>query len=59
MFVWAIFFLIFSLIAGVFGFWGLAGASAGFAKTLFMVGLVLFVLSVLYGMMTGRRPPSV
>lgn len=59
MFNWAAFFLVFALVAGVFGFWGLAGASAGFAKTLFSVGLVLFVLSLLYGMVTGRRPPSI
>jgi uncharacterized membrane protein YtjA (UPF0391 family) len=46
---WAITFLIIALIASVFGF-GLLGATAlGFAKILFFVFLILFVVSLLMG----------
>ena len=41
MFSWAITFLIFALIAGLFGFSGLAGTAVNIAWLLFVVGLVL------------------
>lgn len=41
MFSWAITFLIFALIAGLFGFSGLAGTAANIAWLLFVVGLWL------------------
>ncbi|MBD3244343.1 MAG: DUF1328 domain-containing protein [Chitinivibrionales bacterium] len=44
---WALVFFIVSLIAAVFGFGGIAAASAGIAKILFFVFLVLFVASVI------------
>lgn len=44
---WALTFLIFSLIAAVFGFGGIAATSAGIAKILFFVFLGLFLLSLL------------
>ena len=46
---WSITFLIIALIAAVLGFAGLAGMAAGFAKILFAVFLVLFVVSLLFG----------
>ena len=46
---WALTFLIFSLIAAVFGFGGIAATSAGIAKVLFFVFLALFFLSLLSG----------
>jgi uncharacterized membrane protein YtjA (UPF0391 family) len=58
MFGWAISFLLIALVAAVFGFGGLAGAAAGFAKILFFVGILLFAVSLVYAMVTGRRPPS-
>ena len=58
MFSWAIGFLIIALIAGIFGFGGIAGTATGFAKVLFFIGIVLFLLSLLYGLFTGRRPPD-
>ena len=36
------------------GFGGLAGTAAGFAKILFLVFLVMFVLSLIFG--RGRTP---
>ncbi len=40
---WAIMFLVVAIIAAVFGFGGIASASAGIAQILFFVFLVLFV----------------
>ncbi len=44
---WALTFLIIALIAAVFGFGGIATASAGIAQILFFVFLVLFVGTVI------------
>lgn len=44
---WALTFLVFSLIAAIFGFGGIAAASVGVAKILFFVFLGLFLLSLL------------
>ena len=44
---WALFFFIFSVIAGVFGFGGIAATSAGIAQVLFYIFVGLFVLSLL------------
>ncbi|MCC6547988.1 DUF1328 domain-containing protein [Candidatus Sumerlaeota bacterium] len=52
---WAITFLVVALIAGIFGFAGIVGAAAGFAKVLFFVFLMLFIVSLVM----GRRAPAV
>lgn len=44
---WAITFLVIALLAAVFGFTGLAVASAGIAKILFFVFIVLFIASLI------------
>jgi uncharacterized membrane protein YtjA (UPF0391 family) len=46
---WALTFLVIALIAALFGFGGLACASTGIAQILFVVFLVLFVLSLIFG----------
>lgn len=51
---WAITFLIIALVAGLFGFGVIASASVGFAKILFFVFLVLFVLSLVFPNIRGR-----
>lgn len=48
---WTITFLIIALIAAAFGFGGIAVAAAGIARILFFVFLVLFVVSLLSGLM--------
>lgn len=50
---YAVVFFIIALIAALFGFTGIAGASAGIAQVLFFIFLVLFVVSLL----VGRRRP--
>jgi uncharacterized membrane protein YtjA (UPF0391 family) len=46
--------LIIALIAAVLGFGGIAGAAVGIAKTIFFVVLILFLLSVISGLLGGR-----
>lgn len=52
-------FFILALIAAVFGFGGLAADFAGIAKFLALIFVVLFVASLIYSIITGRRanPP--
>ena len=56
---WMITFFILAVIAAVFGFGGLAGTFADIAKFLAILFVVLFVASLIYNMITGRRaaPP--
>jgi uncharacterized membrane protein YtjA (UPF0391 family) len=46
---WAVTFLVIALIAAVLGFGVIAGTAAEIAKILFLVFLVLFVLSLIFG----------
>lgn len=46
---WALLFLLLALVAGAFGFFGVAGTSFGFAKVLFFIFLALFVISLFTG----------
>jgi uncharacterized membrane protein YtjA (UPF0391 family) len=49
MLYWAAVFFIIALVAAVFGFTGIEVASAGVAKVLFLIFLVLFVFSLIRG----------
>ena len=51
---WALTFLVVAIIAAFFGFGGIAIASAGIAKLLFFVFLVLFAVTLLAGLIRGR-----
>lgn len=48
-------FLVLALIAAVFGFGGIAAASAGIAKLLFTLFLAVFIISLILGLTAGRR----
>ena len=50
MLYWAVVFLVISLIAAFLGFSGVAVASAGLAKILFFLFVVLFVISLIMGL---------
>jgi len=52
----ALAFLILALVAAVFGFGGIAIASAGIAKLLFYLFLIVFLVSLVWGVVVGRRP---
>jgi uncharacterized membrane protein YtjA (UPF0391 family) len=54
---WALTFLILALVAGLLGFFGLAGVAASIAKLLLFAFLVLFLISALSGALRGRAPP--
>jgi uncharacterized membrane protein YtjA (UPF0391 family) len=51
---WALVFLVLGLIAALFGFTGIAGASIGIAKILFFVFLAMFAIILLMGGFRGR-----
>lgn len=55
MLTWVITFLILALIAGALGFGGIASFSFGAAKLFFFVFLVLFVVSLIAHLLTGRK----
>lgn len=52
---WALYFFIFALIAAVFGFGGIATASAGIAQILFLIFLFAFVVSLVLHLFKGVR----
>jgi uncharacterized membrane protein YtjA (UPF0391 family) len=53
---WALGFFVLALVAALFGFGGLAATSAGIAKTLFYVFLIVFLVSLVFGLTASRRP---
>jgi uncharacterized membrane protein YtjA (UPF0391 family) len=60
MLYWALVFFVVSLVAGIFGFGGIASATAGIAQILFYVFLVFFVVTLIAGLAgggTSRRLP--
>ena len=48
---WAFIFLILALVAAVLGFGGIAKESAGIAKILFIVFLIIFIISFFFNRM--------
>lgn len=52
---WIITFFLLAIIAAVFGFGGLAGTFAEVAKFLAIIFVVLFVASLVYSIITGRK----
>ena len=50
---WAIIFFIISLVAGLFGFTGVAAGSRTIAKVLFFVALVIFLIVLVFGVLLG------
>jgi uncharacterized membrane protein YtjA (UPF0391 family) len=51
---WAVTFLIVALIAGVLGFGGVAIVSVEIAKTIFVIAIILFLVSAIFGFVRGR-----
>jgi uncharacterized membrane protein YtjA (UPF0391 family) len=49
----ALFFLIVSIIAGLFGFTGISAAAAGIAKVLFFIFIVAFLVFLILGLIVG------
>ncbi|MCE9593786.1 MAG: DUF1328 domain-containing protein [Planctomycetes bacterium] len=55
---WAMGFFIIALIAALLGFGGIAGTASSIAVTLFWVFVVLFLVSLLVSLVTGKRAPT-
>jgi uncharacterized membrane protein YtjA (UPF0391 family) len=53
---WIITFFLLAILAAVLGFGGLAGTFAEIAKFLAVIFVILFVASLVYSMITGRKP---
>lgn len=53
---YAIVFLVVALVAAALGFGGVAGTAMEGARILFWVAIVLFVISLIGGLMRGRSP---
>jgi uncharacterized membrane protein YtjA (UPF0391 family) len=47
---WAVVFLIVAIVAGVLGFGGIAGTAASGANLLFYIAIILFVVSLVAGL---------
>ncbi len=56
MLYWAAVFFIIAIIAAAFGFGGIAAGATSIAKILFFLFLVLFVVSLIVGVLRGRIP---
>ena len=50
---WAIIFFIISLVAGVFGFTGIAEGSRAIAKVLFFIAITIFLIVLVFGVLLG------
>lgn len=55
---YAITFFILAIFAALFGFGGLAGTFASVAQFLAVMFVILFVASLIYGLLSGRTPPT-
>ncbi len=55
---WSLAFFIVAIIAAVFGFGGIATGAAEIARVCFFFFIVVFLASLIYGLVTGRKPPS-
>ena len=50
---WAIIFFIISLVAGFFGFTGVAQDFKAIAKVLFFIAIVIFLIVLVFGVLLG------
>ena len=53
---WALSFLVIAIVAAIFGFGGIAVTAVEMAKVLFFIFLVLFLISLVAGLIMGNRP---
>jgi uncharacterized membrane protein YtjA (UPF0391 family) len=50
---WAIIFFVISLVAGYFGFTGVASTTRTLAKVLFFIALAVFLVVLVFGVLLG------
>ena len=51
MLAWALIFAVVALVAGVFGFGGVAPARAGIARILFFISIVIFLITLIVALL--------
>lgn len=51
---WALIFFLVSLVAGFFGFTGVASGARTIAKVLFFIAIVIFIIVLVFGVMLGK-----
>ena len=54
---YVIIFFVIALIAGIFGFSGIAAGAVEIARTLFIVFIALFILAAVLHVLKGKAPP--
>jgi uncharacterized membrane protein YtjA (UPF0391 family) len=56
---WSLAFFIVAIVAAIFGFGGVASGASDIARVLFFFFIVFFIVSLIWGLATGRRagPP--
>jgi uncharacterized membrane protein YtjA (UPF0391 family) len=54
MLYWAVVFLVVAIVAGVLGFGGIASTSAGIARVLFGLILILFLITAVVQLLGGH-----
>ncbi len=52
---WALIFFIIAIISGLLGFTTIAGVAIEIATIIFYIFLILFVIALVFGLLTGRR----
>jgi len=50
---WALIFFVISVVAGLFGFTGVASTTRSIAKVLFFVALAIFLIVLVFGVWLG------
>jgi uncharacterized membrane protein YtjA (UPF0391 family) len=50
---WALIFFVISLVAGFFGFTGVASGAKSIAKVLFFIALAVFLVVLIFGVLLG------
>ncbi|MFW6145960.1 MAG: DUF1328 domain-containing protein [Planctomycetota bacterium] len=55
MLYWALVFFLIAIVAAIFGFGGVAAGAATIAQVLFWIFLVVFVISLIVGLVNRRR----
>ncbi len=57
MLYWALVFFIVAIIAAVFGFGGIAAGAVSIAKILFFIFVVVFLVTLILGLISRGRAP--
>jgi uncharacterized membrane protein YtjA (UPF0391 family) len=52
---WAVIFLVIAIVTGILGFAGLMIAAAGIAKLLFYLFLILFLITLISGLLNRNK----